>query len=204
MENKDLIEIGEQVAKRGRPKGSKDTHPRPGRPDLHVGNKELTASVMSQFIRQARTVANLPPIDISDIAQVQERIDWYLIFCEENGTKPTMNGLCNCLGIDQKTIYRWEIGEYRADTHQAVIVKYKRLLQELWEMEMLEGKINPVVGIFLGKNHFGYADQQEVIVTPNNPLGELDTKGLKERYMMESIPELDEADIAELPGEVTD
>ena len=38
---------------------------------------------------------------------------------------------------------------------------------------MLNGKINPVSGIFLGKNNFEYADKQEVVVTPNNPLGDL-------------------------------
>lgn len=56
---------------------------------------------------------------------------------------------------------------------------------------MLNGKINPVTGIFLGKNHFGYADKQEVVLTPNSPLGDAkDTKELEERYI-ESIVEDD-------------
>ena len=29
---------------------------------------------------------------------------------------------------------------------------------------MLAGKVNPVSGIFLGKNNFGYADRQEIDV----------------------------------------
>jgi hypothetical protein len=32
---------------------------------------------------------------------------------------------------------------------------------------MANGKINPVSGIFLGKNNFGYQDEQEYVVTPN-------------------------------------
>jgi histidinol-phosphate/aromatic aminotransferase/cobyric acid decarboxylase-like protein len=32
--------------------------------------------------------------------------------------------------------------------------------------------MNVVTGIFLGKNNFDYADKQEVVVTPNNPLGD--------------------------------
>ena len=32
---------------------------------------------------------------------------------------------------------------------------------------MQNGKVNPVSGIFLGKNNFGYKDQQEYVVTPN-------------------------------------
>jgi hypothetical protein len=46
------------------------------------------------------------------------------------------------------------------------------VLEALWEDYMQNGKINPVSGIFIGKNHFGYQDKQEVVLTPNNPLGE--------------------------------
>lgn len=34
------------------------------------------------------------------------------------------------------------------------------------------------------KNNFGYADKQEVVLTPNNPLGDTkDTKELEEQYI---------------------
>ena len=45
-----------------------------------------------------------------------------------------------------------------------------------------EGKINPVVYIFRAKNYFGMKDQQEVVLTPNQPLGDApDQKQLEER-----------------------
>jgi hypothetical protein len=49
---------------------------------------------------------------------------------------------------------------------------------------MLNGKINPVSGIFLSKNLFyGYSDKQEVVLTPNNPLGETrDPKEIEAKY----------------------
>lgn len=37
---------------------------------------------------------------------------------------------------------------------------------------MLNGKINPVSGIFLMKNNFEYQDKSEVVLTPNNPFGD--------------------------------
>lgn len=47
---------------------------------------------------------------------------------------------------------------------------------------MQNGKVNPASGIFLGKNMFGYKDVQDVVVTPNNPLGDMpDQKMLEER-----------------------
>ena len=62
--------------------------------------------------------------------------------------------------------------------------KARAILEEMWEDWMVDGKINPVVGIFLGKNHFGYADKQDIIVTPNNPLGEArDPEEVRQRYL---------------------
>ena len=40
-------------------------------------------------------------------------------------------------------------------------------MEILWENYMQNGKINPVSGIFLGKNNFGYQDKTEYVVTPN-------------------------------------
>ena len=63
---------------------------------------------------------------------------------------------------------------------------------QLLDLQMVDymqnGKINPVSGIFLMKNNFGYADKQEVVVTPQNPLGEVgDIKQIEDRYR-ESVP----------------
>jgi hypothetical protein len=40
-------------------------------------------------------------------------------------------------------------------------------MEQLWENYMQNGKINPVSGIFLGKNHYGMQDKTEYVVTPN-------------------------------------
>ena len=58
---------------------------------------------------------------------------------------------------------------------------------------MEDGKVNPVTGIFWQKNYDGLKDQQEVVLTPNNPLGEAqNAEQLKQKY-------LESADIVELP-----
>ena len=57
---------------------------------------------------------------------------------------------------------------------------------------MQNGKINPVSGIFLMKNNFGYADKTEVVVTPNSPLGaETSQKELEDKYM-DSVVDVDD------------
>ena len=52
---------------------------------------------------------------------------------------------------------------------------------------MQNGKINPVSGIFLMKNNFGYADKQEVVLTPNNPLGDTTPVAELEEKYLESV-----------------
>jgi hypothetical protein len=184
MDDKKLTELGGEIVKRGRPKGTGGNE----RKDLSwSGNKELQPGDNSKFLRHALASWDLPPIDISDASQVAQRIEWFFSHCAEDDMKPTVTGLCNALGIDRSTFYRWGTGEFRkgeTSDHYTLVKKARNILEELWEDYMLNGKINPVTGIFLGKNHFGYADKQEVVLTPNSPLGDTkDTKELEERYI---------------------
>ena len=67
---------------------------------------------------------------------------------------------------------------------------------------MQNGKVNPVVGIFLSKNNFGYADKSEVVVTPNNPLGDAESRESIEAKYREAIAAPDdsaEATCVEIP-----
>lgn len=186
MDNKELTEQGEQIVKRGRgrPKGTGGNE----RKDLSwSGNKELRPGDNTKFLRHALASWNLSPIDISDAFQVAERILWFFKHCEKDDMKPTVTGLCNALGIDRATFYRWGTGESRnteSSDHRNLVKKARNILEELWEDYMLNGKINPVSGIFIGKNHFGYTDKREVILTPPDPLGNAkDMKKLEEQYI---------------------
>ena len=130
------------------------------------GNETLMPGDRGYFLRAALSTWDLPPIDISDPEQVETRILWYFQHCVETDLKPTVMGLCNSIGISRDTFYNWEVGNYRKDTHTDIVKKAKNILEELWEVYMVEGKINPIVGIFLGKNHFGYADKREMVIEP--------------------------------------
>lgn len=154
------------------------------RPDLaNYGQEYVEPGDNSHYIRHALTTLNMPPIDISDPNQVEDRISWYFDHCINNDMKPTVTGFCNSLGIHRKTLAEWKNGNYRQETHQAIILKAYALLEELWENYMQNGKINPVSGIFLGKNNFGYADKQEYVVTPNtNQIPETDLTTIEAKY----------------------
>ena len=197
-DNKELVEIGEEVVKRGRgrPKGTGGNK----RKDLSwSGNENLKPGDTGRYLRHALSSWDLPVIDISDEKQVEARLQWYFNSCIEDDVKPTVTGMCRSLGINRKTLYQWGQGECRESTHTPLIKKAYEMLEEMWETWMLNGKINPVVGIFLGKNHFGYADKQDIVVTPNNPLGAMGSESEIQQRYIESIAE----DVAEEVAEST-
>lgn len=141
------------------------------RPDLaKFGQENVQPGDNSKYIRHALATLNLPPIDIANPQQVEERIEWYFGHCIDQDMKPTVMGMCNALGISRNTLRTWYNEDFRATTHAPIVKRAYALLEELWEDYMLNGKINPVSGIFLGKNAWNYADKQEVVLTPNTGL----------------------------------
>ena len=154
------------------------------RPDLaNFGQEYVEPGDNSKYLRHALVTRSLPEIDIKDPRQVKDRIDWYFEHCAENEMKPTVKGFCNALKIDKSTIFRWKQGIHREDTHQQIILDAYAILEELWEDYMQNGKINPVSGIFLGKNNFDYSDKQEYVVTPNvGAIQEVDPVAIEAKY----------------------
>lgn len=146
----------------------------------------------SRFLRHALEGLNLPPIDISDAEAVRGRVSWYFQHCVENDMKPGILGLCNSLGISRMTFNNWERERKHNRGEHAIIVRQaKSLIEEMMEQYMMNGKINPVSGIFLMKNNFdGYYDRQDLVVTPNSPLEpEQNREELEKKYCDNDIIE---------------
>ena len=145
----------------------------------------------ARFVRYALAAWDLPPIDISDPVQVKERIGQYFRHCAENDRKPQIVGMCNWLGITRSTLNTWQNGEYRTGTHSDIIKKACAFIEEMWADYMQSGKINPATGIFLAKNWYGYKDIADVVVTPNNPLQDMNPQEARKR-LVDAIPEEDD------------
>lgn len=156
--------------------------------------KELTAEGVdvqpgenSRFVRHALASWGLPPIDISDPKQVEERIGMYFQYCVDNDRRPQIVGMCNWLGISRQALNEWLNGVTRASTHGDIVKRAYGIMEEMWTDYMTYGKISPPTGIFLSKNWFNYKDVADVVVTPNNPLQDLDADTARKR-LMDSIP----------------
>ena len=151
---------------------SENTKPKQhrNRPDLaNYGYENAKPGDNARYLRNALVALELPPIDVADAEQVENRIKQYFNWCIENDQKPKVSGMANWLGVHRDTINSWFRGECRSNTHSDLIKKYYGILEELWESYMQDGTINTVSGIFLGKILFGYRETSEIVLTPNSP-----------------------------------
>ncbi len=129
----------------------------------------------AKYIGVSMQLFNMSKIDLHQPELVQERLAEYFQIHFDADLKPTVAGMAMALGIDRRRL--WEIrsgaklGGHTPIELPTLTVDYIKkaydFMENLWENYMQNGKINPVSGIFLGKNNFGYQDKTEYVVTPN-------------------------------------
>lgn len=108
---------------------------------------------------------NLPRVNTKDPAAIQERIEMYLQHCVDNDVAPTINGCAAWMGVHYTLLLEYYKGTRGTPEHQKVITKFYNVVQNVWAMDMHEGNINNITGIFLGKAFFGLKDTQEIVVS---------------------------------------
>lgn len=159
----------------------------------------------AKYIGVSLQLFNLPSIDLHQPEQVQERLSQYFQIHVEADLKPTVAGMAMALGIDRRRL--WEIKTGNFHTSKGLedlptlttdsIKKAYDFLETLWENYMHNGKINPVSGIFLAKNNFGYQDKVEHVLTPNmNSDSDYSAEDIRSRYLSDSptLPTIDSPD----------
>lgn len=172
MDNKELTEVAEKTVKQKRPKRSEQL-------SVHTEPGDNT-----KYLEHSMKLAELPEIDTKDAEQVKKRINEYFKICCKSDMKPSMAGLALAIGVCRQTLWEWANDRTRKGEFGNAIKKAVQMLDLQMVDYMQNGKINPVSGIFLMKNSFGYTDKTEVVVTPNNPLGEeVEQKALEQKYM---------------------
>lgn len=158
-----------------------------------LGKKKFGAEYVepgdnSRIVADVLYARSLPKIDTSDDKQVEQRITDYFKYCIEHDRKPSMLGVANWLGVSRMTVNYWKRGVFRQDgRHKEIIESTISALEEMWLDYMMEGKMYPANGIFIAKNLFGYKDVQDVVVTPNNPMGEIENPEDLQKRIEESV-----------------
>ena len=186
-----------------RTKGAKDKKPRKR---AEVGNRpcdkspifkdrypDLPEGYNTKMVNFILEITPTEPLDYDDIDEMQRRFVRYLQLCAEWDIKVGNQGAYLAIGINKDIAWDWEHKLKGNPARTGFVKKVREICAYYREGLMQDGKINPVTGIFWQKNYDGFKDQQEVVVTPNNPLGEIgDTEKIKQKYLENSFNMLPE------------
>ena len=149
----------------------------------------------TKYLSLGMELFRLPAIDLKVPEQVENRLNEFFEIHARYDMKPTVAGMGMALGLDRRRL--WEIRTGNFGTQKSLselptltkdsIKKAYEYMELLWENYMQNGKINPVSGIFLGKNNFGYQDKTEYVVTPNtNSDSDYNADDIRKRYLPDS------------------
>lgn len=145
-------------------------------------SEDTSDNDIARIVQQAtRNMTRKPPKDNEELLQ---RIDEYFRVTVENKEIPTVEGLAKACGVCRDTLHEWQTNRNRNPERSDIVKKAKETMAEIDAILAAEGRIPQVVYIFRAKNYYGMRDQQEVVLTPNNPLGDAeDTKQLQDKYV---------------------
>lgn len=166
-------------------------------PVIGMNGYDLEPGDNTKYLNLNVELLNMKDIDLHNATEVQQRLSDYFDLYARYDMKPTVAGMAMSLnGMSRQTL--------RAIAHDqttggagyksalpkdvaAVIKKAYFLLENLWENYMQNGKVNPVAGIFLGKNNYGYQDRTEYVLTPNQKNdSDYNADEIRKRYLIDS------------------
>ena len=135
-------------------------------------------------LRQARTSIELPVININNPHEVEERINQYFDFCEQNNKPPNFVGMGNWLGVGYPTINEWKNGIVKQNTIAPIIQRAISVIEDsLIEQVQSEPKVM-VGGMFLLKSMFHYREQNDVNFNLNTQTErDLSAEEIAKRYL---------------------
>lgn len=145
---------------------------------------EQTEGYNAKLISFMLAIQPKEKLDINDVDEMERRFQHYLEMCVAYDVKVGNQGAYVAIGITKQQAWEWE-NIVKSNPRRCDFIKNVRLFCGMYrENLMQDGKVNPVTGIFWQKNYDGLKDQQEVVLTPNNPLGEQkDAESLKQKYL---------------------
>lgn len=104
--------------------------------------------------------------------EAAERVDAFFYQCAERGERPTVEKLALALGVSRKTLWAWRT-EQQGSAERHSLIQYAYNILAAFDAEIaIENKMQPVTYIFRAKNYYDMKDAADIVVTPNNPLGE--------------------------------
>jgi transcriptional regulator with XRE-family HTH domain len=169
----EIVEAKTAIKKTGR--GGKYNFPNAVTPENPDDVREALGSVLYWLKRGMDS----KPLSDED---VEERVLEYLSVCYETGQRMTVEKLALALGVTRSTLYDWETGHTQSPRRSDIIKKAKESIAAYDADMVAKGKLNPVPYIFRAKNYYGMKDNQDITITPNNPITDVNPADIVQKY----------------------
>ena len=183
----DIVESGEEIVKAA-PKRSMIVNALKGDMGVDPGDNTRIVQTNMRFF-------DMPKIDLHDSDAVRERLAEYFQIYAEADLKPTVAGMASALGVNRQRLWEIKTGapvggagkQHLPPETLDLIKKAYDILEMSMENYASSGKVNPVISIFMMKNHFGYQDKTEYVLTPNQKTeSDYDADEISKRYLSDS------------------
>lgn len=183
----DIVESGEEIVK-ATPKRSSIVNALKGDMGVDPGDNTRIVQTNMKFF-------DMPRIDLNDSEAVRQRLGEYFQIYAEADLKPTVAGMASALGVNRQRLWEIKTGAAVGGTTKQslpsetldLIKKAYDILEMSMENYASSGKVNPVISIFMMKNHFGYQDKTEYVLTPNQKNdSDYDADDIRKRYLTDS------------------
>ena len=176
MENKEITKYG-----RGNAFDNKTRRSYMEQPNVKAFNKK--------FYKQALIGR---PLTWNSVEELEEQLMEYFKLCDETATIPTITAIATWLHCSRELIYRHANDENSPfhDTLKNVI----NICHTSLENGAVDGKVNSVVYIFMGKNYFDLEDSKNITVTPatsNSTNSQETMDAIQKQIEEETIPNAD-------------
>ena len=187
----DLVETGQEIVEK------KNKRKPAGMAAALAGDLGQEPGDNTRIVQTNMKFFDMPRVDLKDPDAVRERLAEYFKIYGEADLKPTVAGMAMALGVNRRIL--WAIANdqptggngYKLNLPPEstdLVKKAYEMLEMSMENYANAGKINPVMAIFMMKNHFGYQDKQEWVVTPNNnSASDYDADDIRKRYLSDSV-----------------
>lgn len=152
-----------------------------------AGQRDLSDGLYSKHLRD--TLNAYKQTRVRSDEELEQRLSDYFTYCAANDIIPTVEEMCLYTGYSAFTVHDWETGRRKGFSPEtAQIIKKAKSFLAVFDAKMvITGKLNPVAYIFRAKNYYGMKDQQDITVSPADPLGDtLTREEIAKRLMQEA------------------
>ena len=155
----------------------------------------------TRIVQTSMKFFDMPRVDLKNPDAVRERLCEYFKIYGEADLKPTVAGMAMALGVNRRIL--WAIANdqptggngYKLNLPPEstdLVKKAYEMLEMSMEAYANAGKINPVMAIFMLKNHWNYADKTEYVLTPNTKQeSDYNAEDISKRYLSDSATIVD-------------